>query len=164
MLCKRYSFRRRHAIRLLLIGFMAYLGYVSLATLGYFAGIREPGVISSAQTDRPLAPNDQHQFRPAPVEIEHEAHVVESVEHVVSKHRETELYVKKSYAAYDNMADYAKIELNGANGKGMKIDGKDLVGEEKKKYDDGWQNYAFNHYISTLMPVNRSLPDVRLAG
>ena len=46
----------------------------------------------------------------------------------------------------------------------MNIDDKTLDPEEKKKFDEGWNKYAFNEYISTLMPLNRSLPEIRLAG
>lgn len=33
-----------------------------------------------------------------------------------------------------------------------------LAAEERKKYDDGFQNNAFNQYASDLISVHRTLP------
>jgi hypothetical protein len=46
----------------------------------------------------------------------------------------------------------------------MTIDVNKLKPEEKEKYDEGWNKYAFNNYASTLIPYNRSVPDIRLPG
>jgi hypothetical protein len=46
----------------------------------------------------------------------------------------------------------------------MTIDVNKLKSEEKEKYDEGWNKYAFNNYASTLIPYNRTIPDIRLPG
>ena len=65
---------------------------------------------------------------------------------------------------HDNFKDYWKIKDNGALAKGMNIIDKNLSPQDKGKYDEGWQKYAFNNYVSTLIPMNRTLPDIRLPG
>ena len=54
--------------------------------------------------------------------------------------------------------------IKGENGQGTTIDEKSLTKEDKDRFDDGWKKYAFNNYLSTLLPLNRSLPDIRLPG
>ena len=49
----------------------------------------------------------------------------------------------------------------GEGGKAVVIDKDKLSPEEKKKYDDGWQNNAFNQYASDMISLHRSLDDVR---
>ena len=51
--------------------------------------------------------------------------------------------------------------LPGEDGQGINIVKENLPPEERKKFDDGWQNNAFNQYASDLMSPHRSLPDVR---
>jgi hypothetical protein len=36
-----------------------------------------------------------------------------------------------------------------------------LSEDERKKYDDGWKNNAFNQYVSDMISLRRSLADVR---
>ena len=43
----------------------------------------------------------------------------------------------------------------------VKIDKEKLNPEEKKKYDKGWENNAFNEYLSDMISVHRSLADIR---
>ncbi|CAK5061970.1 unnamed protein product [Meloidogyne enterolobii] len=55
---------------------------------------------------------------------------------------------------------YKKGDPNqeGEGGKAVKIDKEKLTPEEKKKYDVGFVNNAFNQYASDLISVHRSLP------
>jgi hypothetical protein len=46
----------------------------------------------------------------------------------------------------------------------MHVNEKELSGDLKSEYDQGWSKYAFNEYVSKRIPLNRSLPDIRLAG
>lgn len=49
----------------------------------------------------------------------------------------------------------------GEGGKAVIIEKEKLSPEERKKYDDGWQNNAFNQYASDMISLHRSLDDVR---
>lgn len=55
---------------------------------------------------------------------------------------------------------YKKGDPNqeGEGGKAVKIDKEKLTPEEKKKYDRGFVNNAFNQYASDLISIHRSLP------
>lgn len=39
-----------------------------------------------------------------------------------------------------------------------------LSGEAKRRYDNGWQNNAFNQFASDMISLHRSLPDMRQEG
>lgn len=49
----------------------------------------------------------------------------------------------------------------GEDGKAVEIDKEKLSPEDRKKYDEGFQNNAFNEFASKMMSVHRSLPDIR---
>jgi len=51
--------------------------------------------------------------------------------------------------------------ISGEEGQGIFIVKETLSAEERKKFDDGWQNNAFNQYASDGMSLHRSLPDIR---
>ena len=48
----------------------------------------------------------------------------------------------------------------GENGKPVELP-KDLTPEQKKLVDKGWKDNAFNQYVSDMISLHRSLPDVR---
>ena len=50
----------------------------------------------------------------------------------------------------------------GAFAKGITIDPRDFTDDEMRKYNDGWKLHSFNNFFSSLIPLNRTLPDVRL--
>ncbi len=49
----------------------------------------------------------------------------------------------------------------GELGKGVIIDKDKLSPEERIKYDKGWENNAFNQYVSDMISLHRSLADIR---
>jgi len=49
----------------------------------------------------------------------------------------------------------------GELGKPVHIDKDKLSPEERKKYDEGWTNNAFNNYVSDMISTHRSLADIR---
>lgn len=49
----------------------------------------------------------------------------------------------------------------GELGKAVNIKKEDLTPEERKRFDEGFQNNAFNEYASKLISVHRQLPDIR---
>jgi len=56
--------------------------------------------------------------------------------------------------------------LNGPGemGKAFEVNKDRLTPEERRKYDEGFQKNAFNGYVSDLISLHRSLPDVRDPG
>ena len=51
----------------------------------------------------------------------------------------------------------------GENGKGVVVP-TNLTGDAKRRFDNGWQNNAFNQYASDMISLHRSLPDMREDG
>lgn len=49
----------------------------------------------------------------------------------------------------------------GEMGNPVRIDKEKLSKEERKKYDDGWKNNAFNQYVSDMISLRRTLADIR---
>lgn len=49
----------------------------------------------------------------------------------------------------------------GEMGKAVIIDKDKLSPEERKDYDKGWNDNAFNRYASDMISLHRTLPDVR---
>ena len=52
-------------------------------------------------------------------------------------------------------------KTTGELGKPVHIDKDKLSPEERKKYDEGWTNNAFNNYVSDMISTHRSLADIR---
>lgn len=53
------------------------------------------------------------------------------------------------------------LNAPGELGKPVNIDTSLLSPEEKKKFDDGWKNNAFNQYASDMISLHRTLADIR---
>lgn len=51
--------------------------------------------------------------------------------------------------------------FSGERGEGVTVVKDKLGPDERKKYDDGWQDNAFNQYVSDQISLHRSLKDVR---
>ncbi|XP_045169871.2 polypeptide N-acetylgalactosaminyltransferase 5-like isoform X2 [Mercenaria mercenaria] len=49
----------------------------------------------------------------------------------------------------------------GENGEGVDIDKSKLTREQQADFDKGWGDNAFNRYVSDMISLHRSLPDVR---
>ena len=54
-----------------------------------------------------------------------------------------------------------KLGSPGEMGNAVIIDKDKLSKEERKIYDDGWKNNAFNQYVSDMISLRRSLADIR---
>lgn len=54
-----------------------------------------------------------------------------------------------------------KLGGPGEMGNPVRIDKDKLSMEERKKYDDGWKNNAFNEYVSDMISLRRTLADIR---
>ena len=50
----------------------------------------------------------------------------------------------------------------GEMGAAVNIEREQLTEEQKLVYDKGWQNNAFNEYVSDKISLHRTLPDPRL--
>jgi hypothetical protein len=46
-------------------------------------------------------------------------------------------------------------------GKGVSIDKEKLSPEERVKFDKGWSDNAYNQYVSDMISLHRSIPDIR---
>jgi polypeptide N-acetylgalactosaminyltransferase len=46
-------------------------------------------------------------------------------------------------------------------GKSVQIDKEKLSPEERVKYDKGWTDNAYNAYVSDMISLHRSIPDIR---
>ena len=52
----------------------------------------------------------------------------------------------------------------GEMGKPYKVDKEKADNETKARIEKGWENFAYNEYVSDLISVHRSLPDLRVQG
>ncbi|XP_053373478.1 polypeptide N-acetylgalactosaminyltransferase 5-like [Mercenaria mercenaria] len=69
---------------------------------------------------------------------------------------------KVVHTDFDVSGKYRKSDNGpGEQGNGVTVDKEKLAPEERKIYDDGWQNNAFNQYVSDQISLHRSLKDVR---
>lgn len=157
----RYFFlRRRNLLKLVALGLFIYIFYTSSAgnenhiklNKDFHRDIANDYHVENREVKRDAEPklgNDKQVDNPI---------LIEDIKD--DKYQNLQKLIDK----YDNSKKYHLIKENGANAKGMNIDEKSLSPEEKEKYDEGWNKYAFNNYASNLIPFNRSMPDIRLEG
>jgi hypothetical protein len=75
--------------------------------------------------------------------------------------REMNAQVQVVAPEMQNEQNDPKIGSPGEMGNPVRIDKEKLSKEERKKYDDGWQNNAFNQYVSDMISLRRNLADIR---
>jgi hypothetical protein len=199
--------RRRSLYKLMLLGLIAYITYLSVAVFGKlsqtvtiegidpvdFNKLNGDGAMpgdnllfddilhDNVNINLPHEPRQKPRRKPPPpvndqIEVQNVANraglqeirdnAVE--EPVVVAHNDSaadrERRSRRLIDEKDNVKNYDKIKDNGHMAKGLVIDTKKLGIREKELFDEGWSKYAFNEYASTLIPINRTLPDIRLAG
>ena len=67
------------------------------------------------------------------------------------------IYVYMYSQPYYPVANMSPGEL----GRAVLIDKDKLSPEERRKYDEGWENNQFNQYVSDMISLHRTLPDIR---
>lgn len=84
----------------------------------------------------------------------------------VGEHMHREPPRKEEYVAAkfeEKITEVHPLDPNapGENGKAVSITKEKLSEEERKKFDEGWKNNAYNQYASDMISLHRSLPDTR---
>ena len=89
-------------------------------------------------------------------------------DHPVEERIKAEEQAKKMNAQVQVVAPVMKNDPNdpktggpGEMGNAVRIDKDKLSKDERKKFDDGWKNNAFNQYVSDMISLRRNLPDIR---
>ncbi|CAG5120830.1 unnamed protein product, partial [Candidula unifasciata] len=99
---------------------------------------------------------NKRQLKPLDVNIDHEVKQVGKVDMKVEN---------KNRPDVQNIQTVVKTTSDpnapGENGKGVAIDKDKLSVEDRKKFDEGWKNNAYNQFASDMISLHRSLPDVR---
>ncbi|GFS11599.1 polypeptide N-acetylgalactosaminyltransferase [Elysia marginata] len=81
------------------------------------------------------------------------------VQHEPPKREEPAVVAKSN----DKVTEVQRLDPSapGENGKAVSIAKEKLTEEERKKFDEGWKNNAYNQYASDMISLHRSLPDTR---
>jgi hypothetical protein len=190
-LCRYVFLRRRSAYKLMLLALIAYIMYLSVAVFGKLNSSVQLETVDLDELRNlkidpmPFAEGVNANFpRELPHPVNRRADNNDYVNRRKSEDSKNAVGGKPVIAAADdefdsqerlrrarriieqkdNVKNYDRIKKNGAMAKGLTIDTKKLGVKEKELFDEGWSKYAFNEYASTLIPINRTLPDIRLAG
>lgn len=92
--------------------------------------------------------------------VDHD-HPIEERHKALEQAREMNAQVQVVAPERDENQANAKMNGPGEMGNPVRIKKEKLSPEERKKYDEGWKNNAFNQYASDMISLRRSLPDVR---
>ena len=90
--------------------------------------------------------------------------VIYSVNHLQNNDTTQQLKVNELQTSTLYPTTTTKIKtsyLPGDYGKPYDLNVNDLNPIEKVKYNEGWNKYEFNQYLSDMIPVNRVLSDIR---
>lgn len=89
-------------------------------------------------------------------------------DHPAEERRKAHEQARQMNAQIQVVAPEPKKELNdpkrggpGEMGNAVNIEKEKLSKEDQKKYDEGWNNNAFNQYVSDMISLRRTLADVR---
>jgi polypeptide N-acetylgalactosaminyltransferase len=89
---------------------------------------------------------------------------------IVERKMDRQINNEENHVVHDNrkqliapVIDDKKIDSNepGEMGKPVEINKSDLLPGELQKYEDGFEKNAFNAYVSDMISLHRSLPDIR---
>lgn len=61
----------------------------------------------------------------------------------------------------DLQSDTRHVVVPGEYGRLVNINPDALAPEERIRYNQGWNNHHFNEYVSDLISVQRTVPDLR---
>ncbi|CAF5149749.1 unnamed protein product, partial [Rotaria magnacalcarata] len=85
-----------------------------------------------------------------------------SEEHAKAQEQQREMNAKVQVNAPERNNHHERNTSGpGEMGTGVQIKKDKLSVEERKLYDDGWLNNAFNQYVSDMISLRRTLPDAR---
>lgn len=112
---------------------------------------KELADIAQAHKDK----NEVHEER-----MKNVNHVKEDHDHPEEERLKAEEQAKKGQIQVHAPKE-KNLNAPGELGKPVIIDKDKLSPSERKKYDDGWTNNAFNEYASNMISLHRSLADIR---
>uniref|UniRef100_A0A6G1SJB9 Polypeptide N-acetylgalactosaminyltransferase n=1 Tax=Aceria tosichella TaxID=561515 RepID=A0A6G1SJB9_9ACAR len=109
-----------------------------------------------AQRHRPLARINKEQLRQHEQQQQHEQDRSAKTTTI-----ELQREAQEANEAQDAAVLPAPSEPNGPGEMGRPVVLKNLTKEQQQMVNVGWENNAFNQYVSDIISLNRSLPDVR---
>lgn len=135
-----------------------------LVSFSIFTTVDSSNVI---KTNKKTESNNDLDYKDNIVDLNRNKHI--DIKHKIEDSIKHDNNIEEPVINIDKRVDkewenYGEIKNNGANGEAFNIKKPDLNVENQKKFDDGWQNHAYNEYASTIIPLNRTLKDIRVDG